>query len=390
MVLRLKVMDINNQIISEYESKADIYNEFSKKLRSILEEELKKKKIDFDQCKERPKKEVYSLREKLHRKADKYKKLDDITDLSGARIVIYYISDIQKIGKLIPNEFDVIEEQCNLSSDRNGIDNFGYEDNHYVVTLKKDSKVANENPAFANIKAEIQVRTILQHAWDSISHNLIYKKENEVPTNLQRDFNAISAGLVIFDKAFIRFIDDLSKMRDEYRMKIENGDLNIEINKISIEEYLRHKKLFFELTGCLDGNLFIKNQNTTGKHSVYYLEMDSSSFIRKLESLGVNTIKELDDIFIEAINSSICAKINNIFVPFLKAKQRLIYQISNEHLRVDSEYKIFYGIYYIILLYTLLDTPYDNEDIIESLIKERYLWEGEISFYVGPVDLKFS
>ena len=49
---------------------------------------------------------------------------------------------------------------------------------------------------------EIQIRTICQHAWSSVSHNLFYKNEKYVPRNVKRDFHAINGLFYVADTHF--------------------------------------------------------------------------------------------------------------------------------------------------------------------------------------------
>ena len=49
---------------------------------------------------------------------------------------------------------------------------------------------------------EIQVRTIAQDAWASVSYHLDYKKEETIPVELRRDFYALSGLFYIADQHF--------------------------------------------------------------------------------------------------------------------------------------------------------------------------------------------
>jgi hypothetical protein len=48
----------------------------------------------------------------------------------------------------------------------------------------------------------VQVRTVLQHAWASISHALQYKQEDDIPRALRRRLARISALLEVADEEF--------------------------------------------------------------------------------------------------------------------------------------------------------------------------------------------
>jgi hypothetical protein len=58
--------------------------------------------------------------------------------------------------------------------------------------------------AIKALLCEIQVRTILQDAWATIEHQLVYKNETELPAPLRRDINNVAALLEIAQSVFDR------------------------------------------------------------------------------------------------------------------------------------------------------------------------------------------
>lgn len=81
------------------------------------------------------------------------------------RIIIYFLSDIDKVAKLIEDEFHI--DEANNVDKRKQVeaDQFGYMSLHYIVSLLEERLKLGENKKFAGLKAEIQIRTILQHTW---------------------------------------------------------------------------------------------------------------------------------------------------------------------------------------------------------------------------------
>ena len=70
---------------------------------------------------------------------------------------------------------------------------------------------------FSGIKFEIQIRTVLQHAWSAISHKLEYKTVNDVPKKMRRQLFRISALLEIGDQEF----SSLRQISENEIMKLE-------------------------------------------------------------------------------------------------------------------------------------------------------------------------
>jgi ppGpp synthetase/RelA/SpoT-type nucleotidyltranferase len=87
----------------------------------------------------------------------------------------------------------MIEEEFTIDKD-NSLDKrkelrsneFGYLSVHYVVSLSPARAALGEYKNYASLRAEIQVRTVLQHAWAAVDHRLRYKSETDAPEHLRR------------------------------------------------------------------------------------------------------------------------------------------------------------------------------------------------------------
>ena len=170
----------------QYELKHPLYVQFTEKLRVLLKEMLKGKSIDYDLISGRTK-SVDRFRGKLERPDKRYvDPLNDVTDLSGVRVVLYYLDDVDKVCQLVEEEFTV--DEANSIDSRKVLKphEFGYLSVHYVVSLSDARSRLIEWSDYAGLKAEIQIRTVLQHAWASISRALDYTQEHDVPTVLRR------------------------------------------------------------------------------------------------------------------------------------------------------------------------------------------------------------
>lgn len=88
---------------------------------------------------------------------------------------------------------------------------------------------------------EIQVRTILQHAWAEFEHDRNYKFKGLLPKDLRRRLSLMAGNLESIDREF----DNLSREIDAYSADVEErtnkGDLDIPINSLSLTAYLREK-----------------------------------------------------------------------------------------------------------------------------------------------------
>ncbi|MBA7502612.1 hypothetical protein ES706_01205 [subsurface metagenome] len=155
-------------------------------------------------------KDFNSLWDKIQRKGYE-DPLKEIEDICGLRIICSYPSDLEKISRIINSEFD-IEESID-KADLLEPDKFGYRSLHFVLKAKHDWLTAPNYRGLEGLKAEVQVRTILMHAWADIEHKLAYKKKEHVPHQFKRRLYQLSALVEIADEQF----DALRKEKEEYR-----------------------------------------------------------------------------------------------------------------------------------------------------------------------------
>ncbi|MBR3063551.1 MAG: (p)ppGpp synthetase, partial [Exiguobacterium sp.] len=174
----------------EYLNEKEDYEAFATKLKALLSELLTEAGIQFHSIVARAK-EADSLYAKLSRKPYQYRSLRDVQDLAGIRIVTYFHDDVRAVAQILEDEFTIDREQSIDKSTLLDANEFGYLSVHYVVELSEKRLALGEYRRFAEKEAEIQVRSILQHAWAEIEHDLGYKNPNAVPPEIKRSFSRV-------------------------------------------------------------------------------------------------------------------------------------------------------------------------------------------------------
>ena len=102
---------------------------------------------------------------------------EDIADLSGIRVSLYFPGDRNKVDGIITDLFTVVEskqfpEQSKPPSYHKRFS--GYWANHYRALIKEE-RLAAAQKKYAGARIEIQVASVLMHAWSEVEHDLIYK-----------------------------------------------------------------------------------------------------------------------------------------------------------------------------------------------------------------------
>ncbi len=227
-----------NEISKEFQLRKDNYNRLGKNIVEALQTFLLEQDIPFLDIYYRVKK-LDSFIDKVNRK--KYNQpFQDIEDICGIRIICYYASDIQRIGDVIGNEFAIIEEED--KSDLLGLKEFAYRSKHYIVKINNSWLASPNYRKLDDLKCEIQVRTILMHAWAEIEHKLNYKSTAQVPNKFQRKLFRLSAKFEEADEQFEELRDGIDTYISQLNKGIKSSkgfnlkqDFNIESFKIYIK-----------------------------------------------------------------------------------------------------------------------------------------------------------
>ena len=106
--------------------------------------------------------------------------MEEIEDLAGVRIITFFPITTEQVKVVIHEEFLVSDEQDKADLLMKE-EKFGYQSVHYIVSLKPARFILPEYAIYKNLKAEIQVRTVLQHAWAEIEHDIQYKSLESAP-----------------------------------------------------------------------------------------------------------------------------------------------------------------------------------------------------------------
>jgi GTP pyrophosphokinase len=165
--------------------------------------------------------------------------LQDLQDLVGTRIILLFSRDAGRIAELIRRHFRVIREYdtgARQKTDQFGTQ-FGYASLHFIVKLKPEWLTIPTLAGLGDLQAEIQLRTMSQHLWATASERLQYKAAVDIPTELRRSINRVSALLETVDLEFARVLEQ----RDEYRARVAEGDtelLDVDSLQITLDAIL--------------------------------------------------------------------------------------------------------------------------------------------------------
>jgi putative GTP pyrophosphokinase len=229
-------MDIE-QAVEQYRNTYPQYQRFTNRLQTLLEELLQSEHIKFNL--EHRTKDVDHFREKLTRPGKSYSNpVNEITDLCGIRIILYRISDVPSVVSILKKEFCIDDKNSVYKAEELKVDQFGYTSVHLVISLLERRAVLSEWRQFEHFKAEIQVRTILQHAWAVISHEFDYKVGADIPREFRRRLFRLSALFELADEELDHLVNEIQKTIENYKKSLDQGITEIELNVDSLRTYI--------------------------------------------------------------------------------------------------------------------------------------------------------
>lgn len=288
-----------HHFVDQYAIKRPLHEEFTNKLAELLKALLKIGGIDIQLIESRTK-DTESFKEKISRSSKMYvDPFKEVTDLSGIRIIVYYDEDLDKVCQLIEHEFEI--DRANSVDKRTILrpEEFGYQSIHFVVKLSDSRCGLLEWRHLAGLQAEIQVRTVLQHAWAAISHKLQYKREGDVPQELRRRLFRLSALLELADEEFMALRNRTAALTQSIEQQLSEGETNLEINLLTVEEFLRTSSEVEQLlTHAAKSGFSFEDYRLEGESET------TSDFVVICKKIGLENIASLKTVIHESLNWS--------------------------------------------------------------------------------------
>lgn len=283
------MIEKRDKLMEEYEGSKRLYIDFTDTVKELIQKLLIGEDIKYASIASRVK-EQDSLYSKIERKDYKYNAIGEITDICGIRIITYYSDVVNKVADLISGEFYVDQDNTIDKSKVIEPDRFGYLSMHYVIGLKKNRTSLPEYSKFKGLKVEVQIRSMAQHLWAEIEHDLGYKNELEVPKEVRRSFSRMAGLLEIADREFISIRNELEKygekVEEQFMLVTNKERYNLmPIDSVTLTKYIK------------DG----KNLNKVNERIADFVKVEMidrvegyGSTLHKLNYLGYKTIEELD------------------------------------------------------------------------------------------------
>ena len=120
----------------------------------------------------------------------------DIHDLIGVRVTTYHSTEIPRIIEALTEVFEV-RRSVDKTAQTRVSGSFGYGSHHLILRVPP-AQVTPVLQAYAGREFEVQIRTVLQHAWAEFEHDIRYKRRGntgKLAPEVDRAFT-LAAGLI--------------------------------------------------------------------------------------------------------------------------------------------------------------------------------------------------
>ena len=287
-----------------------------------------------------------SLAGKLELKGTKYVSLADITDIFGVRIITFYTDDVDKVASVVERLFDVDWDNSVDKRKLHEIDSFGYLSLHYICSVPD-----------CPYRFEIQMRTILQHAWANMNHDTGYKSGVEVPKEYLRNMNRLAGMLELIDEQFSRIRTDINDYRRKVQSLVASGHLeDVPLDGDSYRSYL--KLLPFDKL----------NRRIASVNQAEIQEVTLMPYLPVLRALGFQTLGDVDHLirdYSEAAYQIACYQISVTDLDILSSS------VGPQNLCIAYLLKQGSGRAGIRLMLDTLNGPSESNDMMAEYIVEQ-------------------
>lgn len=129
-----------------------------------------------------------------------------LNDIAGIRVICSFTSDIYKIAEMISNQNDVTVLQIKdyIATPKSN----GYKSYHLIVSLPI---FLSDGPA--EVKVEVQIRTIAMDFWASLEHKIYYKFEGNAPEHIRTDLKECADIVEMLDARMLSLNEAIQKCK---------------------------------------------------------------------------------------------------------------------------------------------------------------------------------
>ncbi|MCZ9290046.1 GTP pyrophosphokinase [Corynebacterium evansiae] len=193
--------------------------------------------LTFDRVSVRIKDRTSFARKLANEAYPDYDSFTDAHDVIGVRVITFHSSEIPQLKDALSGLFTVVRV-IDKAAETAREGRFGYASQHLIVSAKDEPWAAEDGASPKYI--EIQLRTVLQHAWAEFEHDVRYKNQQHPETSspeVQRAFT-LAAGLIeLADEQFDKIAGIIGTSGEEVEGALNEQSLPRVLSRIVGSKY---------------------------------------------------------------------------------------------------------------------------------------------------------
>lgn len=190
-----KLLADKKQITQKYSDLQPEYKLLTKEVYDLIKKKIQKAGLDPISIEKRTKTKKSFWEKVIHKKYQN--PFEDMKDISAIRIICLIPKELKNVERLIRQEFNV-QESKNKKEEMTPY-KFWYRSHHFKITLENDQINKGKYKLLKNFEAEIQIRSVLMHAWAEMEHKINYKNKFKLAEKKKRRIARLSALLELAD-----------------------------------------------------------------------------------------------------------------------------------------------------------------------------------------------
>jgi ppGpp synthetase/RelA/SpoT-type nucleotidyltranferase len=207
--------------LKKYRSEFPDYKIKAETLEKFIKSILQGSQIEIHKIEARAK-DPASVHLKLLRK--QYRRpQSQLTDKLGVRIITYYSEDVDRVVDLLRPYVEIDQRKSIDKRMALGLRGFGYRSVHIIAQLKSREARKSTYACLDSSRFEVQVRSILEHAWAEVEHEIVFKSGIEHPSSVVRRFAAIAGTLEVLGTEFESLRRERQRGIESCRGRYANG-----------------------------------------------------------------------------------------------------------------------------------------------------------------------
>lgn len=249
------------------------------------------------------------LESRIGKKA--YKTLEDVSndifDLAGVRIALYFPADRIEVDNLIKSTYvvnKINDFQFRKEIIPNQKSSWGYRATHYRINLNRN-ELSDSELKYQNANVEIQVASVLMHAWAEIEHDLVYKPHNYQPSDEEIEILDEFNGIVLLGEKV------LNRLYSSIRKRVSITNFN---NHYELASYLLTKANKFKIDSTKE---LLMGRADVLHNFLVLIDCNTSSFIDK-QRISFNPELAI----VQQVADHILYGNNDFYMKYLKSKEK--------------------------------------------------------------------